>query len=445
MMAKRQHSLVFLAGLLGLIPACSQSAPAASNRSQSSKPISASTRAQKEPTDDADEEGDYEAFTAASCGVERWAIKTGTDSGAKKINTKTPRSTTLATLIKIKPPSTIPSNSRVTPTETTDWKESATLVEFTEESDSDYHLVLKSGSTTMIAEIPDPACVGSGSPFKAAITATRSAFNKKYHVTSSWTTVNVPVVVTGIGFFDYKHGQTGVAPNAIELHPVLNVTFVKAAPSAFGMTMTDRAISIGQGTSGSVTVGTAVRGRAVPPARLYPVGLPRGVTASFSRGTWAANWLAASASVPGRLYPTRVMFRATRSAAPGDYTVRIYGTGAGTTLWTEFVLTVVNAGVPDFYLAANPATVEVAPGHSVSIPVFVRPVNGYRGRTYFALNGLPPFFSAALPSTLGPGVDEVVLRIKAGRSAPAGGHSVTIGAVDGSLSQILTLAVDVVR
>lgn len=27
--------------------------------------------------------------------------------------------------------------------------------------------------------------------------------------------------VTGVAFFDYQHGQTGVAPNAIELHPVL--------------------------------------------------------------------------------------------------------------------------------------------------------------------------------------------------------------------------------
>ncbi len=27
--------------------------------------------------------------------------------------------------------------------------------------------------------------------------------------------------VTGVGFFDIPHGQTGVAPNAIELHPVL--------------------------------------------------------------------------------------------------------------------------------------------------------------------------------------------------------------------------------
>jgi hypothetical protein len=28
-------------------------------------------------------------------------------------------------------------------------------------------------------------------------------------------------MITGVGFFDYQHGQTGVAPNAIELHPVI--------------------------------------------------------------------------------------------------------------------------------------------------------------------------------------------------------------------------------
>ena len=27
--------------------------------------------------------------------------------------------------------------------------------------------------------------------------------------------------VVGVAFFDYFHGQTGVAPNAIELHPIL--------------------------------------------------------------------------------------------------------------------------------------------------------------------------------------------------------------------------------
>ena len=28
--------------------------------------------------------------------------------------------------------------------------------------------------------------------------------------------------VTGVAFFDFDHGQDGVAPNAIELHPILH-------------------------------------------------------------------------------------------------------------------------------------------------------------------------------------------------------------------------------
>ena len=35
----------------------------------------------------------------------------------------------------------------------------------------------------------------------------------------------MPVTVTGVGFFDFLHGQTGVAPNGIELHAVLDIQF----------------------------------------------------------------------------------------------------------------------------------------------------------------------------------------------------------------------------
>jgi hypothetical protein len=39
---------------------------------------------------------------------------------------------------------------------------------------------------------------------------------------SSWTDLRGhTATITGIGFFDIDHGQTGVAPNAIELHPVI--------------------------------------------------------------------------------------------------------------------------------------------------------------------------------------------------------------------------------
>ena len=41
-------------------------------------------------------------------------------------------------------------------------------------------------------------------------------------VTTSFKTANVPVQIVGVGMFDFLHGQTGVAPNAFELHPVLS-------------------------------------------------------------------------------------------------------------------------------------------------------------------------------------------------------------------------------
>lgn len=34
----------------------------------------------------------------------------------------------------------------------------------------------------------------------------------------------VPVHITGIGLFDFIHGQTGVAPDGVELHPVLSIS-----------------------------------------------------------------------------------------------------------------------------------------------------------------------------------------------------------------------------
>jgi hypothetical protein len=37
--------------------------------------------------------------------------------------------------------------------------------------------------------------------------------------------------VTGVGFFDIIHGQTGVAPNGIELHPVLRFSNSTCQPA----------------------------------------------------------------------------------------------------------------------------------------------------------------------------------------------------------------------
>jgi hypothetical protein len=108
----------------------------------------------------------------------------------------------------------------------------ATLTKYNKlEADSDHHLVLSGDSGhTMIAEIPDPACVGSTSPLLTSIQKARDEFGAERIPTPRPQTADTPVTITGVGFFDFLHGQTGVAPNNIELHAVLDVQFTAASP-----------------------------------------------------------------------------------------------------------------------------------------------------------------------------------------------------------------------
>ena len=164
--------------------------------------------------------------SSGSCGVERWPVKTGTDTDVGKINLQSTTPTTIASLDALAAPATLPQNNRVAPTETTVFQVSATLTRYKLENDSDYHLILVDGSGhSMITEIPDPACVASSSPLRTSIQKTRAAFDAQFAATTSFQNANIPVTVTGVGFFDFQHGQTGVAPNGIELHPMLDITF----------------------------------------------------------------------------------------------------------------------------------------------------------------------------------------------------------------------------
>ena len=95
---------------------------------------------------------------------------------------------------------------------------------------------LQDPAKTMVVEIPDPQCGGvCASPKLAEIEAARSDFPTHFPSAppaSEFKVVegNVEVDVTGVGFFDFAHGQTGLAPNCIELHPVLAFDFASAGP-----------------------------------------------------------------------------------------------------------------------------------------------------------------------------------------------------------------------
>ena len=76
----------------------------------------------------------------------------------------------------------------------------------------------------MIVESTHPDCT-EGSLFSREIANVRKAIDAKIKVTGKMKNPKLPVTVTGVGFFDPIHGQTGVAPNGIELHPILEITF----------------------------------------------------------------------------------------------------------------------------------------------------------------------------------------------------------------------------
>jgi len=164
------------------------------------------------------------------CGTEGWAAKGLTDGSVIDFNTQTP--TTVVALRALARPSGVDNKSapRVEQ-EKHVYTIHALLQEYKIESDHDFHIVIAdfggSASKTMIAEIPDRQCDGvAGDGFTKQFASIRSAMESKFGTaTGSMNVVNAEVSITGVLFFDFLHGQTGVAPNGVELHPVIAMSF----------------------------------------------------------------------------------------------------------------------------------------------------------------------------------------------------------------------------
>ena len=196
-----------------------------------------------------------QALTAAV--HQRWSVKTGADPDAAKLVGQSPTATTIGAMRALAVPAVLPPEARSQGAEETVWRLDATLTGYKIEADGDYHLVIADDQgQTMIAEIPDPTTLAQGSFFVSQITTARQAFDTQLgiraHVPApppeagaavaagaqallpTLVTAAEQVTLTGLGFFDFAHGQDGVAPNAIELHPVIGIEFHGQPPAAAG-------------------------------------------------------------------------------------------------------------------------------------------------------------------------------------------------------------------
>ena len=246
------------------------------------------------------------------CGVERWSVKTGTDGDSSHVDLSNLQAVSIADLIALRPPNPLPKDTRFAPTETTVFVVNATLTDYKLETgatgDSDYHLVLMDEQgNTMVAEIPSPSCVGAASPFATKIASARAEFDGQFSVTSSFQTANIPVRVTGVGFFDFFHNQHGAAPNVIELHPILDIQFNPGPGSGdFSLTASSAVMHLHGGSSSSVTLSASpLAGGASASLDFNVSGLPAGVTSRIAPGSNGKSnlILTASSTVPVGTFP----------------------------------------------------------------------------------------------------------------------------------------------
>jgi hypothetical protein len=157
---------------------------------------------------------------ALACGQERWAVKTLTDSAASQVNL-TPQTATVADLIAL--PAPWEPTDRVAQ-EFNTYQLTGTITFAKLEADSDVHMVLQDANGhTMIIEATCPDCA-QHSVVSDQIATVRHAVEGQFPNLASGVpeNVSVDVTVSGVAFFDRLHGQDGVAPNGIELHPVLS-------------------------------------------------------------------------------------------------------------------------------------------------------------------------------------------------------------------------------
>ena len=164
----------------------------------------------------------------ASCGFERWPVKTLSDPEARQVNFAV-HPTTVRYLGSLRA-SAGGQDSR-SALESRVFGVQARLVSVKREADSDYHLVLSEGGATMIAEMPLAACT-TGAQHRYAMSTARAELERAVGgpVGESWIHPSLRVRVVGVLFFDFAHGQSGHARNYVELHPVTGFRVLTSSP-----------------------------------------------------------------------------------------------------------------------------------------------------------------------------------------------------------------------
>jgi len=285
------------------------------------------------------------AANHAQCGgTERWGVKVGTDPGASNVDLTNRIPINLLDLIAL-PEQHPPAHDDTTrlDSETHVYVIRARLVKFKfETNDNDYHMVITDGTLnftkggsappsghSFVAEIPDPNCIAGAQ----GISSTQSLFidgirNARSELEAQFPNIDtsgkfnnaggIPVQIVGVGFFDFAHRQVGRAPNNIEIHPVVDITF-NPPLGDFTLSASPAQLSITQGATGTSVFTTTVAGGLNAAITLSVAGTPPGGNGSFS-----------PTSIPAPGAGSSTLSLAIDASTPvGNYSLTVSGNGGG--------------------------------------------------------------------------------------------------------------------
>jgi hypothetical protein len=95
------------------------------------------------------------------------------------------------------------------------------------QDDRDYHIALEdplAPGFTVVTELADIACQGAVmSPHLARLAGAKGLFEILLANRATSSLVGTVVLVRGVGFYDFAHGQRGRSANCIELHPITSI------------------------------------------------------------------------------------------------------------------------------------------------------------------------------------------------------------------------------
>lgn len=163
---------------------------------------------------------------AQECGKERWDIKTLSDPDTLSINFDSIVCTTVREQIRLPKPSNV-RGSRLA-SETTQYELTAYITGFKLEADRDIHITIQdSTGAAMVIEVIDPQCTMAKetSRYEQLRDVREWFIDNIGNPTRKFKILKEPILVTitGIGYYDFIHGQTGMAANGREIHPVLKM------------------------------------------------------------------------------------------------------------------------------------------------------------------------------------------------------------------------------